>query len=204
MRRERHLSIVEIAERLVLPKTTIYSWVRDLPLERPRRENAGPANRAISEKHRAFRQAAYDQGKAEFARLAEDPTFRDFVCLYVAEGLKRNRNRVAVGNSDPAVVALCARWIRVFARNRIVCAVQYHTDQDLVELKDFWSRLLDVSPAEIRTQRKSNSGRLGGRNWRSRYGVLTLTADDTLLRARLQGWIDSLQEQWLDSPSDGA
>jgi hypothetical protein len=178
--------------------------VRDLPLERPRHENAGPANRAMCQKYRALREGAYAHGKAEFARCAEDPTFRDFVCLYVAEGLKRNRNRVAVGNSDPAVVALCARWIRPFTSSRIVCSVQYHADQDLTELRAFWSRLLDVSPAEICTQRKSNSGWLQGRTWRSTYGVLTLTVDDTLLRARLQGWIDCLREQWLDSRSDGA
>jgi transposase len=35
LRVEKHLSIDEIAERLVLPKTTIYGWVRDLPLEAP-------------------------------------------------------------------------------------------------------------------------------------------------------------------------
>jgi hypothetical protein len=53
-------------------------------------------------------------------------------------------------------------------------------------------------------QRKSNSGQLGGRHWRSKHGVLTVYAGDTALRARLQGWIDCLQEQWLDSPVTGA
>jgi hypothetical protein len=38
VRVEKRLSIDEIAERLALPKTTIYYWVRDLPLDRPRRE----------------------------------------------------------------------------------------------------------------------------------------------------------------------
>jgi hypothetical protein len=34
---EKHLSLDEIAARLALPKTTVYYWVRDLPLGRPRR-----------------------------------------------------------------------------------------------------------------------------------------------------------------------
>lgn len=31
LRAERKLSIDEIAERLALPKTTVFSWVRDIP-----------------------------------------------------------------------------------------------------------------------------------------------------------------------------
>ena len=39
MRVERRLSIDEIALRLALPKTTIYYWLKDVPLGRPRRAN---------------------------------------------------------------------------------------------------------------------------------------------------------------------
>ena len=103
LRVEKHLSIDEIAERLALPKTTIYYWVRDLPLGRPRRANPGQrkGNRAMRAKYRLRRAAAYAQGRLDFERFARDPTFRDFVCLYMAEGYKRSRNTVAVCNSDP-------------------------------------------------------------------------------------------------------
>jgi hypothetical protein len=135
--------------------------------------------------------------------LSRDPTFRDFVCLYIGEGSKRNRNRVAVCNSDPSVIILCTRWIRRFARNPLDFRVQYHADQDLRELQQFWGRQVGVPPGRIGLQRKSNSGRLGGRNWRSEHGVLTVTAGDTMLRARLQAWMDCLREQWLDSLHSG-
>jgi hypothetical protein len=53
----------------------------------------------------------------------------------------------------------------------------------------YWASSLAIDPIDIRMQRKSNSGRLEGRTWRSRYRVLTVPACDTLLRARLQrGW----------------
>jgi hypothetical protein len=200
---EKHLSIDEIAHRLALPKTTIYHWVRDLPLGRPKRfhRNGNPTLAARCALRRA---TAREQGELEFVELACDPTLRDFVCLYLAEGSKRNRNRVAVGNSDPALVVLCTRWIRHFARNPVKFSVQYHADQDLREVTRFWSTQVGVPPQAIRRQRKSNSGQLGGRNWRSKHGVLTVTADDTMLRARLQGWMECLQGQWLHSPVTGA
>lgn len=48
----------------------------------------------------------------------------------------------------------------------------------------------------IKLQRKSNSKQLAGRSWRSRHGVLTMRIDDTLLRARMQAWMDRIHEDW--------
>jgi transcriptional regulator with XRE-family HTH domain len=202
LRIEKHLSIEEIATRLGVPQTTIYDWIRDLPLGRPRRPHR-KGNPGFQARCRLRRTAAYALGRLEFERLSRDPTFRDFVCLYIGEGSKRNRNRVAVCNSDPRVIVLCTRWIKRFARNRLHFRVQYHADQDLSALQHFWGEQVGVAPQAIALQRKSNSGQLGGRTWRSQHGVLTVAADDTMFRARLQAWMDCLQEQWLDSPHSG-
>jgi AraC-like DNA-binding protein len=206
LRLERRLSIVEIAERLGLPKSTIFYWVRDIPLQRPRRANAGQrrGNRGMRRKYRELREAAYREGSGEFADMAAIPTFTDFVCLYIAEGYKRQRNTVAIGNSDPRVVALAARWVRRFSRNPVRFFLQYHADQNVDQLRRFWGEVVGVEPAAIGLQRKSNSNQLRARTWRSQYGVLTVRACDTLLRARLQAWMDCLQETWLHSPDSGA
>src|SRR5918996_5528265 len=205
LRVERRLSIVEIAERLALPKTTIFYWVRDIPLQRPRRENPKVGAGAMQRKFRLRREQAYREGRESFDVLsATDRTFRDFVCMYIGEGYKRNRNRVAIGNSDPRVVMLATRWLRALSRKKLQFSVQYHADQDLRKLSEFWATTLGVDAQNIRMQRKSNSGQLAGRSWRSRHGVLTVTTCDTLLRARLQAWMDCVQSQWVDSPANGA
>src|SRR5215210_1073837 len=203
-RADKHLSIDQIAYRLALPKTTIYNWVRDLPLGRPR-SSAGQrkGTRNMQRRGAVRRAAAYLQGRIEFSQLMAEPTFRDFVCLYMAEGYKRCRNTVTVCNSDPAIVVLWAGWLRRFARNPVRYAIQYHEDQDLTGLRTFWAQKLSIRPHDVVLVRKSNSGRLSGRVWRSRYGVLSVTVSDTLLRARLEAWMHSLQEQWLDSPATG-
>lgn len=205
LRVERRLSIVEIAERLGLPKTTIFYWVRDIPLQRPRRESPSAGAGAMQRKCRLLREAAYREGRESFDVLsAADPTFRDFVCMYIGEGYKRNRNRVAIGNSDPRVLVLATRWLRVLSGKDLRFSIQFHEDQDLRRLSEFWASTLGIEPREIRMQRKSNSGQLGGRHWRSRYGVLTVTTCDTLLRARLQAWMDCVQNEWVHSPTNGA
>jgi hypothetical protein len=196
LRVRKKLSLDEIAERLALPKTTIWYWVRDLPLARPRRENPHKGNLAMQRKYRLLRQEAYARGVREFVQLALDPTFRDFICMYIGEGYKRDRNCVSLNNSDPAVVKLAARWIRQFAVNPVTYRLQYHADQDVGSLCAFWAGQLAVDISEIAIQRKSNSNGLSGRTWRSRYGLLAVSANDTALRARLQAWMDRVQEEW--------
>jgi AcrR family transcriptional regulator len=196
LRSGERLSIDEIAERLALPKTTIYYWVRDLPLGRARRHSLA-GTQAMQRKYRRIRERAYAEGAEEFDRLATDPTFRDFVCLYMAEGSKRSRNVVAICNSDPSIVRLGARWMREFSTKELSYSIQYHADQDLEKLTGFWAGELVVSPDSIRLQRKSNSNHLTGRTWRSQWGVLTIWASDTAFRARLEAWMDCLRETWV-------
>jgi hypothetical protein len=198
-RQKENLTIDQLAERLAVSRTTVYYWVRDIPIERTTRQTRAQRRntRAMQRRFRLMREAAYEGGIAEFDELCRIPTFRDFVCMYIGEGYKRTRHKVSLANSDPTVITLANGWISRFARNPVKYAVQYHADQNLKEVVEFWGDLLDVPSATIRLQRKSNSNGLSGRKWRSRYGVLTVWVGDTLLRARLQGWIDCVKKEWV-------
>lgn len=212
MRRDKELTIDEIAERLAVGRTTVFSWVHDMP--RPARcehrvlvgSDIGRARgvAAMKAKYKRLRVLAYELGFWEFDRLCREQNFRDFVCLYIAEGYKRCRNTVAIGNSDLAVVLVGQQWIVPMTRNKVAYSVQYHADQKLEALRTYWSTELGLPPEDIRLQRKSNSSGLAGRSWRSKHGVLTVSVGDTQLRSRLQGWIDRLEGRWLESVSNGA
>jgi hypothetical protein len=150
----------------------------------------------MQRKYRLLREAAYEEGMREYEALAADPTFRDFVCLYIAEGYKRDRNIVSICNSDPAVVRLATRWMCRLSEKPPVFWIQYHADQKLEELREFWAGELLVEPISVRAQRKSNSNQLVGRMWRSRHGVLTVRICETRLRSRVQAWMDQLRAEW--------
>ena len=198
LRIDKKLTIDELAERLAISRTTIYYWVRDLPIGTTENQTlaAFRAGQATKEIHRRLRAAAYERGRNEFPILLEQPAFRDFVCMYIGEGYKRNRNVVSICNSDPAVIRLGAHWIRRLASNPVAFSFQHHADQDPDELCAFWGRLLDVESSAIKFQRKSNSGELAGRTWRSKYGVLQVRTADTYLRARLDAWMDCVRADW--------
>jgi hypothetical protein len=208
LRRDQDLTIDEIAERLAMSRGTIYSWVRDIEITRKpgwkdRTEAQKRGTKSMQAKFERKRELAYNAARHSFYALAEDPTFRDFICIYIGEGYKRSRNKVSVANSDPTVVELANRWITKLTSNKVVYSIQYHADQNLNMLRGFWSNRLGIRPDQIRLQRKSNSSGLKARTWRSQFGVMTVGVGDTQLRARLQGWIDELQISWLDSASPG-
>lgn len=202
LRAEKELTIDEIADRLAVGRTTVFYWVGDMP--RPGRclVRPGPAHqlgsRAMQQKFKRRRDEAFELGLWEFPRLCRQPGFRDFVGMYIAEGFKRNRNTVALGNSDPAVVVLADRWLREFSNRKIGYAVQHHADQNLDELRRFWGGRLNMAPGRIDFQRKSNSNQLKSRTWRSQYGVITVRTNDTYFRARLEGWMTRLKNLWLE------
>jgi transcriptional regulator with XRE-family HTH domain len=196
LRVEKKLSLDEIAERLALPKTTVWYWISDLPLGRPRRENGRVGNLAMQAKYRRLREDAYAEGLAEFDELVRIPSFRDFVVLYMAEGYKRGRNNVALANSDPAIIAMSADWLRRLSERSPVLRIQYHADQEVDQLRAFWSATAGVGPDDIRFYPKTNSGQLRTREWRCEHGVASVEVYDTLLRARLAAWMDRVRTGW--------
>jgi hypothetical protein len=206
LRKERHLTLDQISERLAIPKTTVWYWIKDMPIPRTEKETAALLRRARdnSDRARLKREAAYAEGVAAFPKLSIEPCFKEFVVLYIAEGYKRNRNIVSICNSDPDVMAFATPWIRRFSRNPVRFSFQYHADQDPEALRAFWGPLIGAPPDEITTFRKSNSGQMRRRQWRCEYGVLSARAGDTYFRARLQAWIDLTKEGWLDSVPFGA
>jgi hypothetical protein len=206
LRVEQQLTVDQLAARLSLPRSTIYYWVRDLPLrDGPLRERAGGsslapcgvAGQAPRKVTRAHSDAAYEEGLATFAELSAQPTFRDFVCIYLVQGEQRDRTRVALSNSDPAVMRLVSRWLRRLTDKAPFLLLRYGPDQSPKELRRFWGETTNTAPRSIRAC--GSCGDLPGKQpVASRaYGLLTIGVDDALLRARLQGWMRRARESWL-------
>lgn len=198
LRTQHNMTLEEIIERLALPKTTIYYWIKDLPIPRTEKQTAVQRQRAAEtrERYARLREAAYQEGVEQAPLLLQDSTFRDFVVLYMAEGYKRDRNVVALVNSDPEIVRLTHQWMRKLSRKQPIYNLQYHADHDTEELKSFWGAYLNIDGAIIKLIRKSNSGHLSGRHFRSVHGLLTVLVADTYFRARLQAWMDIIKTQW--------
>lgn len=188
LRVEQRLTVDQLASRLALPRSTVYYWVRDLPL----REGADVRERASA----VVGDAAYEDALRSFEDLAAQPTFRDFVCLYIARGCTRERTKVSLSDSDPGVMRLVNRWMLRLSDKSPLLSVRYEPGQSLSELRRFWSGIVGVQARTIRVHEESD--RAGDRDAArcAQNGVLTVSVEDALLRARLQAWICKTRDSW--------
>lgn len=198
LRTQHNMTLEDIIERLALPKTTIYYWIKDLPIPPTEKQSAARrlSSQKTQQKYALLREAAYEEGVALAPELLKDATFRDFVVLYMAEGAKRQRNKLGFVNSDARMVKLAHIWLKRLSKRSFYYALQYHADHDVDELKHYWAEMLGISPDDIHSSRKSNSGKLAGRQFRSVYGLLSVETGDTYLRAKMQAWMDIVKSQW--------
>lgn len=196
--RNKGLSLGEISKRLLLSKTTVYYWIKTLPIPKTEwQTNRGKAgNLAMQQKWEKIRTDAYKEGKKSAEENLKNPLFRDFILLYLTEGYRRTKNCVSVANSNPALIKLATFWIRKLSDRKPNFRLQFHEDQSTLALRKFWANIVSIPPWEIGLQRKSNSGKLKGRTWRSEHGVLTIRVGDTILRSKLQAWMDCLNNQY--------
>jgi transposase-like protein len=195
LRVEQQLTVDQLAARLSLPRSTIYYWVRDLPLRDGAR--VGTHREAPAKVSRLCSEAAYEEGLATFEELSAQPTFRDFVCIYLVQGEHRDRTRVALTNSDPAVMRLVSRWLRRLTDKAPFLSLCYGRGQSLKELRRFWSETTGTAPRAIRARGSHES--IPGEQPvpGAEHGLLTIGVDDPLLRARLQGWMHRAREAWM-------
>jgi transposase-like protein len=210
LRVEQRLTVDQLSERLALPRSTIYYWVRDLPVRlsgsraaaaptpgRRRRTRARRSGQPARGRDRRSRKAVYEEALGSYDDLAAQPTFRDFLCVCLAQRCECDQHRIAVVNADPAVVRLAARWIRRLADQAPIFAIEYPADQDLNARRRFWSEIVGTEARAIQVQRGSERSRPAGRSPGSPHGALTVTVDDSLLRARLDAWMHRTRESWL-------
>ncbi len=194
LRVEQRLTVDELAVRLSLPRSTIYYWVRDLPLRRDAR--SGGSAETSHKASRARSAVAYEEGLETFEELSAQPTFRDFICVYLVQGDQRDRTRVALTNPDPAVMRLVSCWIGRLTSKAPFLSLQYGPGQSLKDLRRFWSETTGVEPRAIRVRRFA-APEFDERAVPDRpHGLLTVGVEDMLLRARLQGWMYRARESW--------
>lgn len=216
LRVECGLTVDQLAQRLALPRSTVYYWVRDLPLRRERRR--GPAARpntpraatgvrqarqvagetvvrAAPKASRAARDAAYDDALSAYDDLLAQPTFRDFVCVYIARGRTHDAATVELSGSDPAVMRLVKRWLWRLSERSPSLSVAYLPEQTIADVRRYWGEAVDADARTIHVRDMSCGAPSRGAH--APYGALTVTVDDALLSARMQAWMRRTHESWM-------
>ncbi len=200
----------EIRAELGVSKSSISLWVRDVPVpaaaqarrERMRRASETrwePVRRRRDEERRATKAAA----AAEIGPLSDRDLFLVGVALYWAEGSKDKpydrRESVAFINSDPGVVAVYLRWLRLLGigAERWRLRVSIHETADVPAAERFWAELAGVPVGVLlRATLKRHNPKTVRRNTGDGYrGCLVISVLDSAdLYRRIEGWWNGIAD----------
>ncbi len=200
--REQGKSINDICKQLNKSKGTVWYWIKNTTIKKQnvflrnaKSRNlraARAAGRATKKKYKLLHANARVQAISQWQELKSNKSFRMFIMLYWCEGYKKTKHVASIANSDVDLMKLAKYWMNKFSSNNLIGRVQIHEDQDEAKLKDYWYNHLSV---EIRTMRKTNSGKMKGRNWNSQFGVCSILVSDAYFKTKIDTWIDLLRKE---------
>jgi DNA-binding transcriptional ArsR family regulator len=210
LRHEQGLSVKELARMLGVSQSTVSLWVRDIELTSAQREQLKKrgnraATAALSAGALARRRAA--QGEGRLTATRGDPIHVAGCMLYWAEGSK-HRNAVIFVNSDPAMMAFFALFLRsCFGvpdnRMRINCNLFADHVGRIHEIEQYWLDLLGLPRTCLRGSTVNVYSKYSKKKRRNKlpYGTCRIAVHDTQLVQHIYGAIQEYagfeREEWL-------
>ena len=215
LRREHGLSVREITRVLGVSKSSVSVWVRDIELTNEqvaRLRDRNPAynhqcNGAATQAKRALERRRTFQGQGREAARRSDPLHLAGCMLYWAEG-SRSRNAIDFVNSDPAMIAFFARFLRLCfsvpdEKLRIRCNLfSGHLERQRA-IEQFWLDLLGLPSSclcrsAVNVYSKYSKKKRGNK---LPYGTCRIAVHDTQLVQHTYGAIQEYagfeREEWL-------
>ena len=215
--RKQGKSYSQISQSLGVPKSTLSTWLKDIPLSAEAqakilaRTNANAIVKLIARnkqqtaisqvRHQAIRREA----KKEAKKLLSDPLFLTGVSLYWAEGYKQGAygskwKSIDFANSDPEMIRLMMKFFVRFMdlkKTEMRIQVMLHNPKDSLKTVDFWHNLTGIPYANfIKTCHVISRASLQKRNKKLEYGTIHIRINDVSRFFRLIGWIDGLQAKF--------
>lgn len=161
MRREKGLSLNEIAARLQVSKSSVSLWVRDIVLTEPQIAQLTAQNPLYNRQMRSSQlsrersrvvRAGYQESGRRRAQQG-DPLHMAGCMLYWAEG-EKGRCSVAFANSDPDMIAFFVRFLGCcygVEKHEIAVYVNCYDDcLPVGEIEDFWLTRLGIPRTGLR------------------------------------------------------
>ena len=207
--RKQGKSYNEINRLLGVPKSTLSTWLKEIPLSRQvRKKNISQAKiiwakniTAFNKKRSLINQQSKNKEIDQFAKDIKDldkkALFWLGLGLFLAEGGKREKWSVRFVNSDSDIIKIMMRFYReicLVPDDKFRFRIYLHPNINDQEAKSAWSKILKVSNNQFyksqevisqSSQRKRNSNRLP-------IGTLHIYINDVKQMNKIKGWIKGL------------
>ncbi|HEY1015234.1 MAG TPA: helix-turn-helix domain-containing protein, partial [Herpetosiphonaceae bacterium] len=198
-----------ITKELGVSASTLNSWFKDVVVEdhsiiegriKAARKVSGQKNSA---RYQALAQETRDEGLLEIqAMFADGLTERELflagLMLYWGEGAK-TQSRIALGNTDPAIIKLFMRWVREslgLAEDRFRAGLYCYPDTDIPQAESYWSGITGIPLSQFyEAQIDTRTNKLAENQGKQPFGTLHVKVGgegSTDLHRKVLTWIEFL------------
>ncbi len=157
--RKKGLSYSQIKEKLGIGKGTLSNWLKDYPLSDKRTRELRDNNPRRIEKYintmRKKREEkfsiAFDIAQKDIGKITDRELFIAGFFLYWAEGGKTRDGTVILTNTDPSMLRVYLKWLRLLKIPKKELKIKLHLYKDMNEDKEinFWSKELGVEKSKF-------------------------------------------------------
>jgi hypothetical protein len=204
----------EILEQVHVAKSTLTEWFKSVQLAVPQKQRitqlrinaqlkgaASRKSKRISEVEELIR-----KGKADVGKITDRELWLIGVALYWAEGSKQKEKYPSVGiaftNSDPQMLALFLRWLKLLkiSDDDLAFELYVHDNRkkDIPEFKKWWTEQLHIPIKKLSTVYfKRDKIKTNRTNTKDLYhGLIRIkVASSTVLNRKINGWISGIVTQ---------
>lgn len=207
--RKQGKSYSEINKVLGIPKSTLSSWLKDLPLSQQiRKDNISRAkivwakniinyNRLRSIDYQKNQKKLIERYSKEIPQIDKQALFWIGLALFWAEGGKREKFSVRFVNSDPRIIKTIMRFYREVCKvpnDKFRLRIYLHPNIKESDVVKFWSEFTEIPKNQFyKSQELISSTSKRKRNFhRLPNGTLHVYIGDAGLSKKIKGWIRGL------------
>jgi transposase-like protein len=207
-------SYSEILREIPVAKSTLSSWLRNVNLSKPQKQQLTEKKRLASLRGAATRhqqrveqtEKIFHEAQADLGKISKRDLKILGIALYWAEGSKekeyRPGSRVQFGNSDPKMIKIFLRWLEEIIKldpRKIIFEIYIHEQSanDISIVRKFWSKTTghpfnSFKRVYFKKHKVTTRKNCGGLY----YGLLRVTVRaSSALNRRIMGYVQAIAEQ---------
>jgi hypothetical protein len=152
--RKMGYSYSQIKEKLKISKSTLSGWLQSYPLTEKRIRELRDNNpkrieryiNTMKQKREAKFKLSFDKASKDIGTLSERELFIAGFFLYWAEGGKTRRSTLVFTNTDPSMLRVYIRWLKLLgvSMNLLKIKLNIYKDMSIEKEINFWSNELGV------------------------------------------------------------
>lgn len=207
LRKQGH-SINEISKQIVVAKSSVSVWVRDINLNQKQKQYLADKGfkRDIIEKRRntrlvkesVKRELAINKAKQDIKKLSEKDLFLIGIIFYWAEGSKTRRGVVEFSNGDPNAIKVMMNFFRNICyvpEEKFRGHIHIHQNLNAEKAENYWSVISGIPLSQFfKTYNKPNKSSQGKKDSLP-FGTFSIYVCNTELFLKIKGWIKGIIQQ---------